>query len=93
VGVTDAISIGGVNLSDPQAYVAGMPNDAFRKLRERAPVAWHPYKDGPGFLAHTGYYEVLAVSRDSTMLVVRDGSRHSADPTCGTPAKENRDDQ
>ena len=31
----------------------------------RAPVAWHPYKDGPGFLALTGYEEVLAVSRDS----------------------------
>ncbi len=43
----------------------GMPYDAFRKLRERAPVAWHPYKDGPGFLALTGYDEVLAVSHDS----------------------------
>ncbi|HEY6575194.1 MAG TPA: cytochrome P450 [Mycobacterium sp.] len=42
-----------------------MPYDAFRKLRERAPVAWHPYKDGPGFLALTGYDEVVAVSRDS----------------------------
>jgi hypothetical protein len=30
-----------------------------------APVAWHPFKDGPGFLALTGYDEVLAVSRDS----------------------------
>ena len=43
----------------------GCPYDAFRKLRERAPVAWHPYKDGPGFLALTGYDEVFAVSRDS----------------------------
>jgi cytochrome P450 len=42
-----------------------MPFDAFRKLRECAPVAWHPYKDGPGFLALTGYDEVFAVSRDS----------------------------
>jgi cytochrome P450 len=61
----DAISIGGVNLADPGTYSEGMPYDAFRKLRERAPVAWHPYNDGPGFLALTGYDEVVAVSRDS----------------------------
>ena len=61
----DAISIGGVDLADPRVYTEGIPYDAFRKLRERAPVAWHPYKDGPGFLALTAYDEVLAVSRDS----------------------------
>ena len=61
----DAISIGGVDLTDPDTYAAGMPYDAFRELRRRAPVAWHPFKDGPGFLALTGYDEVLAVSRDS----------------------------
>src|SRR6202000_243501 len=66
VGVTeDAISIGGVDLADPDTYMSGMPFDAFRKLRECAPVAWHPYKDGPGFLTLTGYDEVHAVSRDS----------------------------
>jgi cytochrome P450 len=61
----DAISIGGVDLADPDTYASGMPFDAFRKLRERAPAAWHPYKDGPEFLALTGYDEVFAVSRDS----------------------------
>lgn len=61
----DAISIGGVDLTDPGTYQAGMPYEAFRELRQRAPVAWHPTKDGPGFLALTGYDEVLAVSRDS----------------------------
>ena len=61
----DAISIGGVDLADSRVYAEGMPYDAFRKLRERAPVAWHPYKNGAGFLALTGYNEVLAVSRDS----------------------------
>jgi cytochrome P450 len=61
----NAISIGGVDLADPDTYVSGMPFEAFRKLRRRAPVAWHPYKEGPGFLALTGYDEVLAVSRDS----------------------------
>jgi cytochrome P450 len=61
----DAIGIGGVDLADPQTYAPGMPYDAFHKLRESAPVAWHPYKGGRGFLALTGYDEVLAVSRDS----------------------------
>jgi len=62
----DAISIGGVDLADPDTYVAAMPYEAFAELRTRAPVAWHPYRDGPGFLAVTGYDEVLTVSRDST---------------------------
>ncbi|MDT5005609.1 MAG: hypothetical protein QOJ24_2785 [Mycobacterium sp.] len=61
----DAAAIGGVDLADPDTYALGMPFDAFRELRHRAPVAWHPYGDGPGFLALTGYDEVLAVSRDS----------------------------
>jgi cytochrome P450 len=62
----DAISIGGIDLADSRTYAEGIPYEAFRKLREREPVAWHPYKDGPGFLALTGYDEVFAVSRDST---------------------------
>lgn len=61
----DAIAIGGVDLTDPDVYASGMPFDAFRALRRRAPVAWHPHQDGPGFLALTGYDEILAVSRDS----------------------------
>jgi hypothetical protein len=82
-GVTDdAISIGGVNLADPRTYSQGMPYDAFRKLRERAPVAWHPYKDGPGFLALTGYDEVLAVSHDSaTWSSEADGTTTCLVPT------------
>ncbi|MGV0742958.1 cytochrome P450 [Mycolicibacterium sp. XJ870] len=61
----NAMSIGGVDLTDPATYEAGTPLEAFRRLRQRAPVGWHPYKDGPGFLALTGYDEILAVSRDS----------------------------
>ena len=63
----DAISIGGVDLADLRVYAEGIPYEAFGRLRERAPVAWHPYKDGPGFLALTGYDEVFAVSRDSAV--------------------------
>ncbi|MGV0812893.1 cytochrome P450 [Mycolicibacterium boenickei] len=61
----DAVSICGVDLTDPAVYAAGIPVQAFRELRRRAPVAWHPYADGPGFWALSGYDEILAVSRDS----------------------------
>ncbi|MHC9296090.1 cytochrome P450 [Mycobacterium sp. LTG2003] len=61
----DVISICGVDLTDPKTYEAGMPFDAFRALRKHAPVAWHPYEQGPGFFALTGYDDILAVSRDS----------------------------
>ena len=62
----NAIEVGGVDLADPDTYATEMPYDAFGRLRKRAPVAWHPYGDGPGFLAVTGYADVHAVSRDST---------------------------
>jgi hypothetical protein len=63
--IEDAISIGGVDLADPATYESGVPYEAFSELRRRAPVARHPYKDGPGLFALTGYDEVQAVSRDS----------------------------
>jgi cytochrome P450 len=63
--IEDAIRIGGVDLADPATFESRVPYEAFSELRRRAPVAWHPYKDGPGFLALTGYDEVQAVSRDS----------------------------
>ena len=61
---TDAITVGGVDLTEPDVYLAGMPYDAFRELRHRAPVAWHPHGD-TGFWALTRYDDIYAVSRDS----------------------------
>ncbi len=63
--IQNAIEVGGVDLTDPATFEAGMPYDAFRRLREQAPVAWLPHGDGPGCLALTAYDDVLAVSRDS----------------------------
>jgi cytochrome P450 len=60
----DAITISGVDFTDPDTYSHGMPHEVFAALRRRAPVAWHPHGD-TGFWALTGYDEVRAVSRDS----------------------------
>jgi hypothetical protein len=38
----DAISIGGVDLADPDTYATEVPFDAFRKLRDFSTAAWHP---------------------------------------------------
>jgi hypothetical protein len=50
----DAIDIGGADLSDPQTYRAGVPHEAFRRLREQAPVVWHPGQQASGFYALAG---------------------------------------
>ena len=51
--VEDAISIGGVDITDPDTYVAGMPHEAFRELRRRAPVAWHRVQGRTGISRST----------------------------------------
>jgi cytochrome P450 len=47
-------------LDDPH-FLAGDPFPAFRRLREEAPVYWHPT---PGFWTLTRHEDVVAVSRD-----------------------------
>lgn len=44
----DAIGIGGVDLADPDTYVSGMPFEAFRKFRRRAPSHGTRTRRGPG---------------------------------------------
>lgn len=50
------------SLHDPQFH-AGDPFPAFRRLREAAPVHWHP-TPAPGFWALTRHEDIVAVSRD-----------------------------
>lgn len=47
-------------LHDPQFH-AGDPFPAFRRLRDEAPIYWHPT---PGFWTLTRHEDVVAVSRD-----------------------------
>jgi cytochrome P450 len=47
---------GDVDLSDPRIFLAGVPNDYFRVLREQDPVHWQEERELTGFLPWPGYW-------------------------------------
>jgi cytochrome P450 len=55
----------GIDLANPDNYVQQLPLEWFRRLREEAPVVWHP-EDSPnhGFWAVTRYDDLTAVHMD-----------------------------
>lgn len=53
-----------IDLTDPGAYVDGVPHAAFRALREKDPVSWQEEADGPGFWAVTRHADVVQVSKN-----------------------------
>ena len=54
-----------LDITDPDTFVAGVPYDTFRTLRDEDPVSWWDESDGgSGFWAVTRYDDLLAVSRD-----------------------------
>src|SRR2546425_9120236 len=55
----------GVDLANPDLFLAGWPNEAFVLRRARAPVYWHEEATGPGFWVVSKYHDVLAVQLDS----------------------------
>jgi cytochrome P450 len=55
-----------INIADPAAYEHGLPHDAFRLLRDRSPVHWHPWPDrSNGFWAITRHADIVVISRDA----------------------------
>ncbi|MGQ0805881.1 MAG: cytochrome P450 [Actinomycetota bacterium] len=54
----------GVDLTDPDNFVPGVPHETFTRLRQDDPVHWHPEPDGPGFWAVTRYDDVVEANRD-----------------------------
>jgi cytochrome P450 len=54
-----------IDIASPEVYEQGVPHEAFRLLRERDPVHWHPWHwSGGGFWALTKYDDVVAVAKD-----------------------------
>jgi cholest-4-en-3-one 26-monooxygenase len=65
-----ALRPGDIDLSDPETFVAGVPHEYFRLLREHDPVHWQGecpipvFMPGPGFFALTRYEDVTFVSKN-----------------------------
>lgn len=59
------MELSAIDLADPGTYAAGVPHHWFAELRRRAPVLWHPERDGPGFWAVTRYEDCVTVNRDA----------------------------
>ncbi|HEY1690659.1 MAG TPA: cytochrome P450 [Polyangiaceae bacterium] len=53
-----------VELHDPDVFVRGVPHEAFRLLRQEAPIHFHAEPNGPGFWAVTKYEDVVSVGKD-----------------------------
>ncbi|MFM8303860.1 MAG: cytochrome P450 [Actinomycetota bacterium] len=60
------MSLDDIDLTDPDAYVPGVPHEWFARLRAEAPVHWHPdpASTGGGFWAVTSYEHCTTVNRD-----------------------------
>ncbi len=57
------MSLAGIDLTNPDHFVPGVPHGAFRRLRREAPVHFHPEGDGPGFWVLTKHADVKHVSK------------------------------
>jgi cholest-4-en-3-one 26-monooxygenase len=53
-----------INLVDPDIWVRGVPHEAFRVLREKAPVFWQEYPGSQGFWAISRYEDLVAISKN-----------------------------
>ncbi|HSB86512.1 MAG TPA: hypothetical protein VLD86_09390, partial [Ilumatobacteraceae bacterium] len=57
------------DITDPDAYVQGVPYATFQRLRDHDPVSWWEEHDGgKGFWAVTRYDDLLHVSRNVEMF-------------------------
>lgn len=57
------MSPGEIDLLDVSMFLEGREYEAFRRLRDEAPVYFNPEKDGPGFHAVTRFDDVVDVVR------------------------------
>ena len=62
---TETLTLGNIDLFNPDNFVDGVPHHFFRLLRHEAPVFRHKEPEGPGFWALTKYDDIVTVSMDS----------------------------
>jgi len=60
------MSLSDIDLTDPDAFVDGVPHEWFTRLRRDAPVFWHEDEESErgGFWAVTRYDDCVTVNRD-----------------------------
>ncbi|MFQ5668252.1 MAG: cytochrome P450 [Candidatus Binatia bacterium] len=68
-----------VDLYDPDAYLDGVPHEALRLLRRKAPVFWHEEPHGPGFWVISKHADVVTISRDPRRFSSARGGIHMWD--------------
>jgi cholest-4-en-3-one 26-monooxygenase len=59
------VELTGIDLTDQDAFVEGVPYDWFRRLRTEAPLYWQEQAGGSGFWNLTRYADVVAANRDN----------------------------
>jgi cytochrome P450 len=62
-----------VDLTSAATFANGHPWEAYRWLREHAPVCWHPEDDGSGFWVLSRYDDVRTVSRQPKVFSSYEG--------------------
>jgi cytochrome P450 len=63
--MTSSQTLSHIDLSDHDAFLPGVPYEAFAELRREAPVYWNPEPDGgKGFWAVTRYEDIRFVHRN-----------------------------
>jgi cytochrome P450 len=76
----------GPDVFDPRMFARGIPHDAFRRLRDTAPVAWQDehevfdWPSGPGYWAVTRYRDVREVLRTPQVYSSWLGATQIRDP-------------
>jgi len=58
------VDLAEIDLTDLDAFVAGVPHEAFARLRRERPY-WQEEADGPGFWNFTRYDDVALVNKDN----------------------------
>jgi len=70
-----------INVFNPEQYVAGVPHEKFRALRESFPVSFQREKNGPGYWAITRYEDIIAVSKNPGLFSSSKGGINIPDAT------------
>ena len=76
-----------LDLSRSKNFIAGQPFEAFKTMREQAPVMWHPLEKAKmeGFWALTSYADVRAANLNNKVFSSQAGGIMMAYPPKGDP--------